>query len=102
MLGWLHTNPHTCGVLSKQSKGGGEGTNSGANSSSGRDGATASEWRDVARDGFVGAVGKTPLIRLRGPSEETGCEILAKVHAHSCTLQHAWHEYFIATHAGRA
>ena len=27
---------------------------------------------------FVDAVGSTPLIRLRGPSEETGCEILGK------------------------
>ncbi len=27
---------------------------------------------------FVDAVGNTPLIRLRGPSEETGCEILGK------------------------
>jgi cysteine synthase A len=30
------------------------------------------------RDGFVEAVGNTPLIRLRGPSELTGCEILGK------------------------
>jgi len=30
------------------------------------------------REGFVGAVGNTPLIRLRGPSEATGCEILGK------------------------
>jgi cysteine synthase A len=30
------------------------------------------------RDGFVGAIGNTPLIRLRGPSEATGCEILGK------------------------
>jgi cysteine synthase A len=29
-------------------------------------------------DGFVGTVGNTPLIRLRGVSEETGCEILGK------------------------
>jgi len=29
-------------------------------------------------DGFVGAVGDTPLIRLHGPSELTGCEILGK------------------------
>jgi len=29
-------------------------------------------------DGFSGSVGNTPLIRLRGVSEETGCEILAK------------------------
>jgi cysteine synthase A len=28
--------------------------------------------------GFVGAVGNTPLIRLRGLSRETGCEILGK------------------------
>jgi cysteine synthase A len=31
-----------------------------------------------ARDGFVEAVGNTPLIRLRGPSALTGCEILGK------------------------
>ena len=30
------------------------------------------------RDGFIGAIGNTPLIRLRRASEETGCEILAK------------------------
>jgi cysteine synthase A len=30
------------------------------------------------RDGFVGTIGQTPLIRLRRASEETGCEILGK------------------------
>ena len=30
------------------------------------------------RDGLAGAIGNTPLIRLRGPSEATGCEILGK------------------------
>lgn len=30
------------------------------------------------RDGFIGSIGNTPLIRLRGPSEATGCEILGK------------------------
>ncbi|MDZ8138464.1 MAG: cysteine synthase A [Nostoc sp. DedQUE04] len=30
------------------------------------------------KNGFVGAVGNTPLIRLNSFSEETGCEILAK------------------------
>jgi cysteine synthase len=30
------------------------------------------------REGFVGTVGNTPLIRLRRLSEETGCEILGK------------------------
>jgi cysteine synthase A len=30
------------------------------------------------RDGFVGAIGNTPLIRLRGPSGATGCNILGK------------------------
>lgn len=30
------------------------------------------------RDGFVGTIGDTPLIRLRKASERTGCEILAK------------------------
>jgi cysteine synthase len=29
-------------------------------------------------DGFTGAIGNTPLIRLRAFSEETGCEILGK------------------------
>jgi cysteine synthase A len=30
------------------------------------------------RDGFVGSIGDTPLIRLRGASELTGCNILGK------------------------
>jgi cysteine synthase len=30
------------------------------------------------RDGFVGSIGNTPLIRLRGPSEATGCNVLGK------------------------
>jgi cysteine synthase A len=30
------------------------------------------------RDGFIGAIGNTPLIRLRRLSEMTGCEILGK------------------------
>ncbi len=30
------------------------------------------------RDGVVGTIGNTPLIRLQGPSEKTGCEILGK------------------------
>ncbi len=30
------------------------------------------------RDGFVGTIGNTPLIRLRRASEATGCEILGK------------------------
>src|ERR1700759_2108388 len=30
------------------------------------------------RDGFVGTVGKTPLIKLRRASEATGCTILGK------------------------
>ena len=30
------------------------------------------------RDGFVGTIGNTPLIRLRGPSALTGCNILGK------------------------
>src|ERR1700753_4497525 len=29
-------------------------------------------------DGIAGSIGNTPLIRLRGVSEETGCEILGK------------------------
>jgi len=28
--------------------------------------------------GFAGAIGNTPLIRLDGPSRTTGCEILGK------------------------
>ncbi len=30
------------------------------------------------RDGFVGTIGNTPLIKLKGPSEATGCTILGK------------------------
>ena len=30
------------------------------------------------RDGFVDAIGNTPLIRLRGPSQLTGCNVLGK------------------------
>ncbi len=30
------------------------------------------------RDGFIGTIGNTPLIRLARASEQTGCEILAK------------------------
>ncbi len=30
------------------------------------------------RDGFIGTIGNTPLIRLRGASEATGCTILGK------------------------
>ncbi|WP_207478615.1 cysteine synthase A [Arenibaculum pallidiluteum] len=30
------------------------------------------------RDGFIGAIGGTPLIRLEGPSRLTGCDILGK------------------------
>lgn len=32
----------------------------------------------LVSDGFTGAIGNTPLIRLRRASERTGCEILAK------------------------
>lgn len=31
------------------------------------------------RPGFAGLVGNTPLVKLHAMSEETGCEILAKV-----------------------
>src|SRR5487761_1430 len=31
-----------------------------------------------SRDGFIGTIGRTPLIRLRRASEETGCTILGK------------------------
>ncbi|PWC59827.1 cysteine synthase [Azospirillum sp. TSH7] len=30
------------------------------------------------RNGFIGAIGNTPLIRMEGPSKATGCEILGK------------------------
>src|SRR5438128_9213071 len=30
------------------------------------------------RDGLLQSIGNTPLIRLRGPSQSTGCEILGK------------------------
>ena len=32
----------------------------------------------MIRDGFTGAIGNTPLIRLRRVSEQTGCDILGK------------------------
>src|SRR5579871_1585525 len=32
----------------------------------------------MIRQGFIGTIGNTPLIRLAGPSEQTGCEILGK------------------------
>ena len=31
------------------------------------------------RDGFIGTIGNTPLVRLRKASELTGCEVLAKL-----------------------
>jgi hypothetical protein len=31
------------------------------------------------RDGYVGLVGNTPMIRIKSLSDATGCEILAKV-----------------------
>ena len=30
------------------------------------------------KDGFIGTIGNTPLIRLRRASEQTGCDILGK------------------------
>ena len=35
----------------------------------------------TVRSDLADAVGNTPLIRLRGPSEATGCEILGKAGA---------------------
>ncbi|MGH7035776.1 MAG: pyridoxal-phosphate dependent enzyme, partial [Stellaceae bacterium] len=32
----------------------------------------------MIRDGFIGSIGNTPLIKLRRASEETGCTILGK------------------------
>jgi len=37
-----------------------------------------SKAQRVAQDGFVSAIGNTPLIRMKKLSEETGCEILGK------------------------
>ena len=50
---------------------------------------TAPSWVDSVRDGFAGTVGKTPLIRLRGPSEATGCEIRECSESSDLTVQ-AW------------
>jgi len=36
------------------------------------------EYAMTVRNGFVGTVGNTPLIKLRRASEETGCTILGK------------------------
>ncbi|KJE96398.1 cysteine synthase [Capsaspora owczarzaki ATCC 30864] len=41
-------------------------------------------WTDSWRDGIVGTVGKTPLIRLQKASEVTGCNILAKAEYANC------------------
>ena len=32
----------------------------------------------IIKDGFVDAIGNTPLIFLKGPSERTGCKIFGK------------------------
>lgn len=42
------------------------------------------KWVDHWRDGFVDTVGKTPLIRLNGPSQLTGCNIVAKAEFLNC------------------
>ncbi|GAB7360669.1 hypothetical protein MBLNU230_g0548t1 [Neophaeotheca triangularis] len=41
-------------------------------------GVEISKAQRVAQDGFVSAIGNTPLIRLKKLSEETGCTILGK------------------------
>ena len=40
--------------------------------------AASSISNSIMVDGFVGAVGNTPLIRLKHLSKETGCDILGK------------------------
>ncbi|KAL9093559.1 MAG: hypothetical protein Q9165_003954 [Trypethelium subeluteriae] len=37
-----------------------------------------SQAQRIAKDGFIDAIGKTPLIRMKRLSEETGCEVLGK------------------------
>nr|POE72875.1 cysteine synthase 1 [Quercus suber] len=37
-----------------------------------------SKAQQIAHDGFISAIGNTPLIRLKTLSEQTGCEILGK------------------------
>ncbi|KAL9050207.1 MAG: hypothetical protein Q9162_006770 [Coniocarpon cinnabarinum] len=37
-----------------------------------------SHAQGIAQDGFVSAIGKTPLIRLKHISDRTGCEVLGK------------------------
>lgn len=41
-------------------------------------GVEISKAQRIAQDGFVSAIGNTPLIRMKKLSEETGCEILGK------------------------
>ncbi|KAL1588447.1 Cysteine synthase 1 [Cladosporium halotolerans] len=41
-------------------------------------GVEISKAQRVAQDGFVSAIGNTPLIRLKTLSQQTGCEILGK------------------------
>ena len=38
----------------------------------------ASTGNESIRNGLVGMVGRTPLVRINNISDETGCEILAK------------------------
>src|SRR5258708_9587735 len=47
-------------------------------SSWGRRWRARSRWWMKAATDFLDAIGNTPLIRLRGPSAATGCEILGK------------------------
>ena len=39
---------------------------------------TTKKFIPAVYDGFVDAIGNTPLIFLRGPSERTGCKIYGK------------------------
>ncbi|MBE2213029.1 MAG: cysteine synthase A [Opitutaceae bacterium] len=51
---------------------------SGVDSAAVRETRVAAEAHDVWTSGICGAVGRTPMIRLRHLSEATGCEILGK------------------------
>ncbi|THX14909.1 cysteine synthase [Aureobasidium pullulans] len=41
-------------------------------------GVEISKVQRIAQDGFIDAIGKTPLIRMKKLSEETGCNVLGK------------------------
>jgi hypothetical protein len=50
------------------------------------------------KDGVLGAIGNTPLIRIKSLSDATGCEVHTGCHRSSCLLLWACHHTLCATH----